>query len=57
MVVDDAERDVSEGDLVFVPPNALHGIQNTGKQTLTYLSASTPTFGITALYDALLTYG
>ncbi len=57
MVVDDAERDIGEGDLVFVPPNALHGIRNTGEQTLTYVSASTPTFGITALYDAMRTRG
>lgn len=53
MVVDGTERDVGARDLVFVPPNGLHGIRNTGEQTLTYVSAATPTFQITALYDAM----
>lgn len=51
MLVADEEREVSTGDLVFVPSRALHGIVNTGAGTLTYVSSSTPTFSITDLYD------
>lgn len=38
------EREVSEGDAVHVPPNAEHGIRNTGDGTLEYVSAATPAF-------------
>lgn len=51
MLVADEEREVSTGDLVFVPSRALHAIVNTGAGTLTYVSSSTPTFSITDLYD------
>lgn len=44
-------REASRGDLVFVPSGALHGIVNTGTETLAYLSAATPAFSITDLYD------
>lgn len=50
MRVADEQRDVSAGDLVFVPPRALHGIVNSGAGTLTHVSCSTPTFSITDLY-------
>lgn len=46
------ERDVRAGDLVFVPTETLHAIVNIGAGTLTYISAATPTFDITGLYDA-----
>jgi len=51
MRVADEERDVSAGDLVFVPPRALHGIVNSGAGTLTYVSCATPTFSLTDFYD------
>jgi mannose-6-phosphate isomerase-like protein (cupin superfamily) len=51
MRVGEATRDVSGGDLVFVPSRALHGIVNTGTGTLTYVSSATPTFNITDFYD------
>lgn len=44
MRVDDAVRDVSAGDSVHIPPNAEHGIRNTGETTLEYVSAATPSF-------------
>jgi|HubBroStandDraft_6_1064221.scaffolds.fasta_scaffold837241_2 quercetin dioxygenase-like cupin family protein len=53
MRVGDEERTVREGDVVFVPPGVVHGITNDADAPLSYVSASTPTFGITALYDAL----
>jgi quercetin dioxygenase-like cupin family protein len=52
MKVGDDEREVSAGHLVFIPPNAEHGIVNTGDDTLTYVSAATPAFPVTDLYDA-----
>jgi mannose-6-phosphate isomerase-like protein (cupin superfamily) len=51
MLVGDEERDVGAGDLVFVPPAVRHGITNTGDDTLTYVSAATPAFSVTDLYE------
>lgn len=42
---------VNAGDLVFIPPNAVHGLQNTGAETLVYVSAATPPFDLTEAYD------
>ena len=33
-------EEVKEGDAIFVPSNATHGIKNTGNNTLTYLTAN-----------------
>jgi mannose-6-phosphate isomerase-like protein (cupin superfamily) len=52
MKVGGEERDVAEGQMVFIPPNTEHGIVNTGDGTLTYVSAATPAFRVTELYDA-----
>ena len=52
MKVGGDEREVSEGQMVFIPPNAEHGIVNTGEGPLTYVSAATPAFEVTDLYDA-----
>jgi mannose-6-phosphate isomerase-like protein (cupin superfamily) len=52
MRVGEEERDVQEGHMVFIPPNTEHGIVNTGEGTLTYVSAATPAFPVTDLYDA-----
>ena len=52
MKVGEDERDVREGQMVFIPPNTEHGIVNTGEETLTYVSAATPAFPVTDLYDA-----
>ena len=52
MHVEDDERDLAAGDLVFIPPRARHGIVNTGPDTLTYVSAATPAFSVSDLYDA-----
>jgi mannose-6-phosphate isomerase-like protein (cupin superfamily) len=50
--VGDEEREVERGELVFIPPGAVHGIENVGSETLTYVSAATPAFDLTGLYDA-----
>jgi mannose-6-phosphate isomerase-like protein (cupin superfamily) len=38
--------------MVFIPPETEHGIVNTGDEVLTYISAATPAFPVTELYDA-----
>ena len=52
MRVGDDERDVAAGHMVFIPKNTEHGIVNTGDEVLTYVSAATPAFPVTELYDA-----
>jgi mannose-6-phosphate isomerase-like protein (cupin superfamily) len=52
MRVGEDERDVHEGQMVFIPPNVEHGIVNRGEEMLTYVSAATPAFPVTDLYDA-----
>jgi mannose-6-phosphate isomerase-like protein (cupin superfamily) len=52
MVVGGEEREVTAGQLVHVPPGEPHEIRNVGREPLRYLSASSPAFRITDLYDA-----
>jgi mannose-6-phosphate isomerase-like protein (cupin superfamily) len=41
-----AERQlVSSGACIFIPSNETHGLENTGRSTLRYFSASAPSFG------------
>lgn len=51
MLVGGEERDLGPGDLARVPPGAAHGIVNTGDGPLVYVSAATPAFAVTELYD------
>lgn len=44
MHVGGEEREVTAGDLVHIPANTTHGIENIGEETLEYVSAATPTF-------------
>ena len=44
MSVGDDERAVEAGDLVHIPANTEHGLENTGDRTLEYVSAATPAF-------------
>lgn len=46
------EHDVAAGHMIFIPSNTEHGIVNTGDEVLTYVSAATPAFPVTELYDA-----
>lgn len=55
MTVGDDERAVEAGDLVHIPANTDHGIENTGEETLEYVLAATPAFPdeeVEAFYDA-----
>ena len=38
------QRNVEAGDLVHIPSNADHAIENTGEHPLEYVSAATPAF-------------
>lgn len=44
-------REVKAGDLVHVPPNAMHHAVNTGREPLVYVSATTPPFAVGPYYD------
>jgi mannose-6-phosphate isomerase-like protein (cupin superfamily) len=48
-VAGDTER-VAEGDLVFIPPAAEHGIENDGSEPLVYISAASPPVSMEELY-------
>ena len=52
MKVGDEERVAASGDLIRIPPDALHGIENPSDEVLTYVSAATPTIDWEAFYDA-----
>jgi len=45
MLIDDEEQKVIEGDAVFIPSRASHGIKNIGPETLVYLTAN-QAFGV-----------
>ena len=49
--VGDDCRPVAAGDLVYVPPNTDHGIENTGETVLEYVSAAIPAFPSEAVGD------
>jgi len=40
MIIDQEERIVREGEAIFIPPNAIHGIKNIGTDKLVYLTAN-----------------
>lgn len=51
MLVGEEEREVGSGELVYVPPGAVHGIENVSEEVLTYISAATPALDAEAVYD------
>lgn len=51
MKVGDEEQVVGEGDLIHIPPESIHGIENLADEVLTYVSAATPTIDWEAFYD------
>lgn len=40
MIIDKNTKEVKKGDAIFIPSNATHGIKNTGRNRLTYLTAN-----------------
>jgi mannose-6-phosphate isomerase-like protein (cupin superfamily) len=45
---------VTEGDLVFIPPGAEHGIVNDTSEPLVYISAASPPISMAELYSEQL---
>jgi quercetin dioxygenase-like cupin family protein len=52
MKVGDEEWLVAAGDLIHVPPDTVHGIENLSDEVLSYVSAATPSVDWEAFYDA-----
>jgi mannose-6-phosphate isomerase-like protein (cupin superfamily) len=44
MTIEEETREVSAGNVVYIPSNKLHGIMNTGNEVLEYLTANSPAF-------------
>jgi mannose-6-phosphate isomerase-like protein (cupin superfamily) len=42
---------VQAGDLIYIPSNAEHGIENNTAEPLSYVSAATPAMNLRAAYD------
>jgi mannose-6-phosphate isomerase-like protein (cupin superfamily) len=42
---------VRAGDLIYIPSNAEHGIENDRAEPLSYVSAATPAMNLRAAYD------
>ena len=54
MLVGEEERQAGSGNLIDVPPGAvhsMHSIENTSEEMLTYISAATPALDAEAAYD------
>ena len=51
MHVADEEQQVGPGTLIFIPKGALHAIRNVGSEKLVYVSATSPPFDPTGLYE------
>ncbi|MBF0506245.1 MAG: cupin domain-containing protein [Nitrospirae bacterium] len=43
--------DVQAGDLLYIPSNVEHAVENAGPEKLVYISVTVPGFDIEALYD------
>ena len=43
---------IQTGDLIYIPSNAEHFIENTGTDKLSYISVTVPALNIEALYDS-----
>ena len=50
--IGDEMAKVQEGDLVYIPSNITHYIQNTGDNCLIYISTATPSHNFTNMYDS-----
>jgi mannose-6-phosphate isomerase-like protein (cupin superfamily) len=51
MLVGEEYKEVSTGELIYVPPGLMHGIENLGETRLSYVSAANPAFDYTEAYD------
>lgn len=44
--------DVRAGDVIYIPTDVEHAVENTGPEKLVYISVTVPAFDIEALYDS-----
>ncbi len=51
MHVGGESQQVSAGDLIYIPSDAKHGIENNTAESLVYVSAATPAFDLPQAYD------
>lgn len=51
MLVGEELKQVSAGELIYVPSGLMHGIENIGEVVLSYVSAANPAFDYTEAYD------
>ena len=51
MHVADEEQEVGPGMLILIPKGASHAIRNVGTEKLVYVSATSPPFDATGLYE------
>ncbi len=51
MNVGEESCNVQKGDIIHIPSDVIHFIENTGDKTLFYISASTPAYDFETLYD------
>ena len=47
MQVGEERHAVQGGDLIYIPSNEMHSIENTSDEMLSYISAATPAFSMT----------
>lgn len=47
MQVGEERQAVQGGDLIYIPSNEMHGIENSSDEILSYVSAASPAFSIT----------
>ena len=50
MRVGDDYQDVAVGDIVYVPSETIHGLENTDDEVLMYVSAATPVLDVDKAY-------
>jgi mannose-6-phosphate isomerase-like protein (cupin superfamily) len=51
MHIGDETQQVRQGDLVYIPTNLPHSIDNLGQGVLSYISAATPQINFEEVYD------
>ncbi len=51
MNVGDESRSVQKGDIIYIPSDIPHFLENTSDETIIYISASAPAYDFEALYD------
>ncbi len=51
MLVGEEERETGSGEVIYVPPGAVYGIENVSEEVLTYILAAMPALDVEAAHD------